>query len=58
MDRRGGKGKPRAEFDLLLRKIDALGIILTTENEASGKTNDVIPAVDIDSVVAVAREKI
>ncbi len=37
------KGKPRAEFDLLLRTIDALGIILTIENEASAKTNDVVP---------------
>src|ERR1700680_2069174 len=51
------KGKPRTEFDLMLRTIVALGIILTMENEASAKTNDVVPAVDIDSVVAAAREK-
>src|ERR1700674_1321699 len=51
------KGKPRAEFDLRFRTIDPLGIILTMENEASAKTNAVVPEVDIDSVGAAAREK-
>ena len=57
MDRRTGKSNPSAEFDLLFRKIDPLGIIRTTQNEASGKTNDVIPAVDIDFVVPAERKK-
>ena len=49
------KGKPRAEIGLLLRTIDALGIQLMTEEEASGKKRHTAPAVDIDSIVAAAR---
>lgn len=47
------KGKPRAEIGLLLRTIDALGIHLTTEEEA--KKRHPAPSVDIDSIVAAAR---
>ena len=47
------KGKPRAEIGLLLRTIDALGIHLTTEEEA--KKRHPSPPVDIDSIVAAAR---
>jgi HTH-type transcriptional regulator / antitoxin HipB len=49
------KGKPRAEIGLLLRTIDALGIQLMTEEEASGKKRHTASAVDIDSIVAAAR---
>ena len=47
------KGKPRAEIGLLLRTVDALGIHLTTEEEA--KKRHTAPPVDIDSIVAAAR---
>lgn len=51
------KGKPRAEIGLLLRTIAALGIALTEEDQTSGKRKDVIPGVDIDSIVAAARRR-
>lgn len=52
------KGKPRAEIGLLLRTIDALGILLAAEKEASGETKaKTRPTVDIDSIVANAHRK-
>jgi HTH-type transcriptional regulator / antitoxin HipB len=51
------KGKPRAEIGLLLRTIDALGILLSEEKEPLGKRGDGTPTVDIDSIVAAARGK-
>ena len=49
------KGKPRAEIGLLLRTVDALGILLGAEEETPGKKGNAAPAVDIDSIVAAAR---
>ena len=49
------KGKPRAEIGLLLRTINALGIFLATEEDASAKKGSGAPPVDIDSIVAAAR---
>ena len=49
------KGRPRAEIGLLLRTINALGILLATDEEAPGKKGGGTPAVDIDSIVAAAR---
>jgi HTH-type transcriptional regulator / antitoxin HipB len=51
------KGKPRAEIGLLLRTIDALGILLAAEKESSEKKRDGAPTVDIDSIIAAARGK-
>jgi HTH-type transcriptional regulator/antitoxin HipB len=51
------KGKPRAEIGLLLRTIHALGITLMTETADPGKKSGGNAAVDIDSIVAAAREK-
>ena len=51
------KGKPRAEIGLLLRTIRALGIALTTETAPMGKKRGSSVAVDIDSIVAAARER-
>lgn len=51
------KGKPRAEIGLILRTIDSLGIQL--EANGPGRTKEVSgpPPVDIDSIIASAREK-
>jgi len=49
------KGKPRAEIGLLLRTINALGILLATEEDAPAKKGGGAPTVDIDSIVAAAR---
>jgi len=51
------KGKPRAEIGLLLKTINALAIRLTTENDSPAHTEGKNPSVDIDSIVATAREK-
>jgi len=51
------KGKPRAEIGLLLRTVRALGIALMAETEAVGKKRGSSAAVDIDSIVAAARER-
>ena len=49
------KGKPRAEIGLLLRTINALGIVLTTEEGDRREKGSGLPPVDIDSIVAAAR---
>src|SRR5216684_3848792 len=55
------KGKPRAEIGLLLRTIDALGLLLDADKGGPGKPNDtsvshgVDAHIDIDSIVASAR---
>ncbi len=49
------KGKPRAEIGLLLRTLNALGILLATEEGAPEKKGGGAPPVDIDSIVAAAR---
>jgi len=51
------KGKPRAEIGLLLRTIDALGIQLAAGDAATTKIRSGPPPVDIDSIIASAREK-
>jgi|SRR5271154_3310900 len=56
------KGKPRAEIGLLLRTVQALGIVLTAEKESSGKPAATPPAIappgiNIDLIVAAARRK-
>jgi y4mF family transcriptional regulator len=51
------KGKARAEIGLLLRTINALGILLAAEKETPEKKRDGSPTVDIDSIVAAARGK-
>jgi HTH-type transcriptional regulator/antitoxin HipB len=51
------KGKPRAEIGLLLRTIDALGILLAAEKESPENNRDGATTVDIDSIVAAARGK-
>jgi y4mF family transcriptional regulator len=51
------KGKPRAEIGLLLRTIDALGILLAAEKESPEKKRGGSPTVDIDSIIAAARGK-
>jgi len=50
------KGKPRAEIGLLLRTINALGILLATEEDAPANKRGSAPPVDIDSIIAAARE--
>jgi len=54
------KGKPRAEIGLVLRTIEALGIHLASEEPGKVKRRKVQkgpPPVDIDAIVAAAREK-
>jgi HTH-type transcriptional regulator/antitoxin HipB len=50
------KGKPRAEIGLVLRTVEALGITLASDDP--GKTAQKgPPPIDIDSIIAGAREK-
>jgi HTH-type transcriptional regulator/antitoxin HipB len=51
------KGKPRAEIGLILRTIDALGIPLAAGDTGTTKVRSGPPPVDIDSIIASAREK-
>jgi len=51
------KGKPRAEIGLVLRTVEALGINLASEEPGKVKSQKGPPPVDIDSIVAAAREK-
>ena len=51
------KGKPRAEIGLVLRTIDALGIVLEAGDTSKAKGRTVPTPVDIDSIIAAAREK-
>jgi len=51
------KGKPRAEIGLVLRTIDALGIQLAADSSGKTKERQGPPPVDIDSIIASAREK-
>jgi HTH-type transcriptional regulator/antitoxin HipB len=51
------KGKPRAEIGLLLRTIDALGILLATEKQSPEDKRGASPTVDIDSIIVAARGK-
>jgi HTH-type transcriptional regulator / antitoxin HipB len=51
------KGKPRAEIGLILRTFDALGIQLAADGPGKTKAPSGPPPVDIDSIIASAREK-
>jgi HTH-type transcriptional regulator/antitoxin HipB len=51
------KGKPRAEIGLILRTIDSLGIQLAADSSGRTKEGTGPPPVDIDSIIAAAREK-
>jgi HTH-type transcriptional regulator/antitoxin HipB len=57
------KGKPRAAIGLLLRTVDALGLLLDADKPGPGKPKDtdmshsVDAHVDIDSIVTSARRK-
>ena len=49
------KGKPRAEIGLVLRALDALHVNLTATTTATPSPKDSGAAVDIDRIVAAAR---
>jgi len=51
------KGKPRAEVSLVLRTLDALGIPLTGGDAPKTKGKSGPSPIDIDSIIASAREK-
>ena len=51
------KGKPRAEIGLVLRTVEALGMSLASEDPETAKGQKGPPPIDIDSIVASAREK-
>jgi HTH-type transcriptional regulator/antitoxin HipB len=51
------KGKPRAEIGLVLRTVDTLGIQLAADGPEKTKERPAPPPVDIDSIIASAREK-
>ncbi len=51
------KGKPRAEIGLILRTIDSLGIKLAADDPGRKKDKTGPPPIDIDSIIAAAREK-
>jgi HTH-type transcriptional regulator / antitoxin HipB len=51
------EGKPRAEIGLVLRTIEALGIVLAVDEPAKAIRQAGPPPIDIDSIVAAAREK-
>jgi HTH-type transcriptional regulator/antitoxin HipB len=51
------KGKPRAEIGLVLRTVDTLGIQLAADSPGKTKDPQGLPPVDIDSIIASAREK-
>jgi len=51
------KGKARAEIGLVLRTIEALGILLTAEDSRKTKAQTRPPPVDIDSIVSAARKQ-
>jgi len=51
------KGKPRAPISLVLRTVEALGIHLAADDQGKTKERPGPPPVDIDSIIASAREK-
>jgi len=51
------KGKPRAPISLVLRTVEALGIHLAVNEPGKTKQQQGLPPVDIDSIIASAREK-
>jgi HTH-type transcriptional regulator/antitoxin HipB len=51
------KGKPRAEVGLVLRALDALGVILSLARPQPTKTAETEPEIDIDQIVDNAKRK-
>ena len=51
------KGKPRAPISLVLRTVEALGIHLAVDEPGKTRQQQGPPPVDIDSIIASAREK-
>lgn len=51
------KGKPRAEIALVLRAVDALGILLIAGETRKEKGKAAPPPIDIDAIVLAARRK-
>src|SRR5580692_1653307 len=50
-------GHPRAELSLVLRALDALGIPLHASSDQGKSHGVVLPAVDINAIVAKARKR-
>jgi HTH-type transcriptional regulator/antitoxin HipB len=50
------KGKPRAAIGLLLRTLNALGIILDARNEPAQKAKPSAHGVDLDALIEAARK--
>lgn len=51
------KGKPRAEVGLVLRALDALGVIISLARPQPTKTAETEPEIDIDQIVDNAKRK-
>jgi HTH-type transcriptional regulator / antitoxin HipB len=51
------KGKPRAEVDLILRTLDALGLRVLVEASESSPTSRGTAAVDLNAVIDRARRR-
>ncbi|MEQ9246930.1 MAG: type II toxin-antitoxin system Y4mF family antitoxin [Nitratireductor sp.] len=51
------KGKPRAEVGLVLRALDALGVILSLERPQLSKAAETEPEINIDQIVDDAKGK-
>ena len=50
------KGKPRAAVGLILRTLNALGIILDARNEPAQKSKASAHEVDLDALIEAARK--
>jgi HTH-type transcriptional regulator / antitoxin HipB len=50
------KGKPRAALGLVLRTVNALGILLDASDEPAGKSGKSAAPHDIDAIIAAARK--
>jgi HTH-type transcriptional regulator / antitoxin HipB len=50
------KGKPRAAIGLILRTLNALGILLDARNELSNKAKTSASKVDLDAIIEAARK--
>ena len=50
------KGKPRAAIGLILRTLNALGILLDARNEPAQKTKPSAHEVDLDALIEAARK--
>jgi HTH-type transcriptional regulator/antitoxin HipB len=50
------KGKPRAAIGLLLRTLNALGIVLDAQNEPAQKPKQTGAGVDLNALIEAARK--